>query len=344
MRILVRRRLTENETAIDAMRGFAAILVLLSHADAYGLIPIVFTTHAKIITGETGVDLFFMLSGYLIWVSAERTLPKPGGLWTYFIHRATRIAPLYYVALALVLFAAPLFVGSFHPSTTMSGVVRRHIFFAQSIAPPVSDQINPVLWTLTHEAIYYALVPILWFARRRPLWLLLPASIAISVLAWHVWLGALTLFLRVAFMFAIGFTIARYEIGASWVLAAVGAVACVLIRNQSPFLVSPVLAFTCLMLFSKVTVAWPLKPFAWAGVISYSLYIWNYILVEWVGPALIYTDPVTRAAIFIIVVFGFSSLTYFVIERPSMTVLRRFLVRHRPPLPSSLAVWGRAER
>jgi len=82
---------------LDALRGIAALAVLLAHGDHNQLIPldVLAISDVKGFLGKFGVGLFFILSGYLIWISARNTLPKPGGLKIYFVHRATRIYLLF---------------------------------------------------------------------------------------------------------------------------------------------------------------------------------------------------------------------------------------------------------
>ena len=78
---------------LDALRGIAALTIVLAHV---GLIP-----------GSTwalsAVDLFFVLSGYLITTNVLRKRREPGFLSVYYIRRALRIWPPYYLALGACL-------------------------------------------------------------------------------------------------------------------------------------------------------------------------------------------------------------------------------------------------
>jgi peptidoglycan/LPS O-acetylase OafA/YrhL len=101
--------------ALDGLRGVAILMVLVIHfypkwliADAYPtLTPIVGRIVAP---GGYGVELFFVLSGFLITGILLDTKDTPGFLVKFYARRTLRIFPLYYAALAVLLFLLPLFV------------------------------------------------------------------------------------------------------------------------------------------------------------------------------------------------------------------------------------------
>lgn len=76
---------------IDVLRGIAALAVLVSHADHARLMELDLANPQKIFLGRFGVDLFFILSGFLIWRSA-RDVKTKNSLKIYGIHQATRLA------------------------------------------------------------------------------------------------------------------------------------------------------------------------------------------------------------------------------------------------------------
>jgi len=75
--------------AIDGLRAVAAILVFLQHYVLYRFNPIV-------TWGWTGVDIFFVLSGFLITGILFDTQNDPHRFRTFYIRRALRIFPLYF--------------------------------------------------------------------------------------------------------------------------------------------------------------------------------------------------------------------------------------------------------
>lgn len=150
---------------LDCARGLAILLVFLFHA--WGLsslqLPGSPTPGLSLIAGgNTGVTLFFVLSGFLLslpWLrhAADATQPKPL-LAAYFKARALRIVPLYYVALLLTW----LLTGN------TATVARAALFqFVGFQAFPYSV----VWWTLVTEVQFYLLLPVgmvLWTGGRWP--------------------------------------------------------------------------------------------------------------------------------------------------------------------------------
>ena len=149
---------------LDCARGWAILLVFLFHA--WGISGLELPASpipglALIVGGNTGVTLFFVLSGFLLslpWLrhAADLKQPKPL-LGPYLQARALRIVPLYYIALLLTW----LLTGD---SAT---VVRAALFqFVGFQAFPYSV----VWWTLVTEVQFYVLLPLgmaLWIGGRR---------------------------------------------------------------------------------------------------------------------------------------------------------------------------------
>lgn len=140
---------------IQVLRFFAAFVVLIYHSfrtfgpgEIYGF--------TKIATNNFsfGVDIFFIISGFVIYISYHQRPKKP----LYFlIDRIIRIAPLYWVftfIVAIMAFADP----SITPSTGFEiHNFARSLFFIPSHNPAGGIMpILPVGWTLNYEVIFYA--------------------------------------------------------------------------------------------------------------------------------------------------------------------------------------------
>lgn len=144
---------------LDLLRTLAIALVFLRHGQRVldmGETPgfLEFLS----INGWAGVDLFFVLSGYLVTAGLLRRHAERGfiDLGQFALKRIRRIVPAYYAVLALVL------IGYF-PDFTVSDQslgtrVLYHLLFLQDVFP---SDINVVFWSLGVEAKYYALVPFL---------------------------------------------------------------------------------------------------------------------------------------------------------------------------------------
>lgn len=85
--------------ALDGVRGVAILLTLMFHSfdSSQSLAPV----------GERGVDLFFVLSGFLITGILVDTRDQAAYFRNFYVRRAVRILPLYYLFVVLMLFVAP---------------------------------------------------------------------------------------------------------------------------------------------------------------------------------------------------------------------------------------------
>ncbi|MBO9204925.1 MULTISPECIES: acyltransferase family protein [Niastella] len=96
---------TENTRikSLDGLRGLAILLVLFLHLFNHGFLYPFFTF------GWIGVELFFVLSGFLITGILIDTKPKKGFIQSFLVRRALRTLPLYYLVLILFGIIAPFF-------------------------------------------------------------------------------------------------------------------------------------------------------------------------------------------------------------------------------------------
>jgi peptidoglycan/LPS O-acetylase OafA/YrhL len=167
------------ELFIDALRGVAALMVLLSHAVDLAISqvhgwefgenpPVWRAVRATVGTGEHWVWCFFVLSGFCIHLSIARALREGRfRLGPYALARVTRIYPLYLLGLGLAL-AAYLVVpdlGGF------DGHKPVREFWATLLSLQIFTNSFPGFqqsWSLSCEMIYYGVWPmLLWMAGGR---------------------------------------------------------------------------------------------------------------------------------------------------------------------------------
>ena len=185
---------------LNFLRLSLAILVILSHSfplatGSESTEPFILATHGQTTGGTIAVDLFFVLSGFLI----TNSFLSSSSVWSYLGKRIRRIYPGF-VATMLVgaLVVAPLASASspFHTAAAQLGnfvlsCVRLHEFdylhaFASNPAP---GAINGSLWSISYEFWCYIAVAVLGL---------------IGILARrHMVLGIFCLSLIVSFLFAI---------------------------------------------------------------------------------------------------------------------------------------------
>ena len=143
---------------LDLVRATAIVLVLLRHGQAAlsrtsGEPPTLIET--IFLNGWIGVDIFFVLSGYLIGAHLLRQTPGTFSWRTYLRGRALRILPAYVAALFLTAFAVfPLFSVD---ATLLTLRVAYHLVFLQDYLPA---NINVVFWSLGVEEKFYLIVPL----------------------------------------------------------------------------------------------------------------------------------------------------------------------------------------
>lgn len=167
----------QNHNTIESMEGlraFAAFMVFLVHyaAQALAWVP-TRTFEAEFIFyiryfGATGVDFFFILSGYLIY---GMLINKDLRLNSYIKRRLKRIYPTFLSVMFVYLILSFIFPNE---SKLPGGTVENTIYILQCLLllPGVFD-IKPIMsvaWTLSYEMLFYLLVPIVITALRIKRW------------------------------------------------------------------------------------------------------------------------------------------------------------------------------
>lgn len=147
---------------LDFIRSLAIIFVLLHHGQQFFPIAqdgMISRLIANFLTnGWVGVDLFLVLSGYLIANSLLRSYhaDAPIKAGKYFRSRIFRILPAYYVVLFLVV-AGAFPYHALRMDVTFYGIFY-HVLFLQDYLPP---RFSVTFWSLGVEEKFYILAPIL---------------------------------------------------------------------------------------------------------------------------------------------------------------------------------------
>lgn len=318
-------RLPPYSDALTGLRGVAALWVLVFHLWQFmggprlAIGPVDLTPLAA--HGHLGVDLFFVLSGYLIgggWVIARLGGPAvPVG--TFWKRRFLRVFPAYWsqwlVLALLAWWSAQPFpldaTGALLSATLTFNIVQNEA------------ALNPVWWSLPVEWNFYLVAPLmaLLFATRRalPPWLamLVLASVALRAVMWwaiHTHGADAVAFYRWVIQlpgrldqFALGMLVAHALAlgrgGSERVLLLAGTVATLVLvwsshraGNIVDGAIAPWLFFQFALLgcaFAALTAAAALsrsrlvtyllanRALVFAGTVSYSLYLWHYPVLQW---------------------------------------------------------------
>lgn len=188
---------------LDGLRGYASLWVLLGH------ICILTKFNIPLLSNpDLGVDLFILLSGYLMaknyierqWYEPWEELKTIGTFW---IRRFFRIAPLYYILLVVAFSFGEIFghyrdlISSFWPDTQTETSryndssffnIISHVTFIFGLVPYYSFRTVLPDWSIGLEMQYYALFPFImlltmWFGFLRVSLALIIACVIISYIA-----------------------------------------------------------------------------------------------------------------------------------------------------------------
>ncbi len=164
---------------IQALRAIAAGLVVVHHAAVYWLEHVHPGTPAASLWrgGASGVDIFFVISGFVMTVTAPGLAGKANKAWVFLERRLVRVVPLYWIftTLSLVRTAA-----GGQPVDSAGHILASYLFIPSYDAGGALFPVVGIGWTLNYEMLFYFLfatalaleVPLLAF--------LLPAMLGLA--------------------------------------------------------------------------------------------------------------------------------------------------------------------
>jgi peptidoglycan/LPS O-acetylase OafA/YrhL len=185
---------------IEGLRGLALLLVVFFHyavvldgrfADPWiAAVDAVPMLQVIVRNGMIGVDLFFLITGFLLvlpWLRhAGEGTPAPSAR-EFYRRRVRRILPAYYVHLLLLfLVFIPLVRGlefwRYNPTHLFQNL-SAHIFLVHYLSPWTSASVgvNGALWSLSLEAQFYLLLPLLAPLFARAPWRTSAAMLACAI-------------------------------------------------------------------------------------------------------------------------------------------------------------------
>jgi peptidoglycan/LPS O-acetylase OafA/YrhL len=318
---------------LDALRGLAALAVVLFH----------FTTRYQAVYGHRtdpwlsvpwghyGVQLFFGISGFVIFMTLDRTRC----LADFAVSRASRLFPAYWTAILLTTLVVTLAGMTEFARTPLEIALNTTMVQTFINVRPVDG----VYWTLSVELAFYCIMAGLW--KLRLLRRVEPVLLAWMGLKW-VWafsprvigiepswlLGSLLIQDFIPF-FAIGIAAYRMKCeprsrGWAWAVVAAALLTigtCDGLAHLAVALISTA-ALTAIAL--KGVPLLGARPLVWLGAVSYSLYLLHeligFALIRWLESAgMPATFAVTLATAAMLVL---AAAVTFLVERPALRAIR----------------------
>lgn len=347
--------------ALTGARGIAAWLVVLFHLRF--MMRGIGGATGPMSLGYLAVDFFFVLSGFVIWLTYADKLRAEGlgGIPRFLKRRIARVWPLHmFMLLGAVVFALAIALLD-HPDWTQypPHELPLHILLLQNWG--LTDRLtwNVPAWSISCELAAYLLFPLMVTAvdlRRWPVWALIAAAVAVAAALHTIFalrganvLGADVLkigVLRCMGEFAIGMVTCalwlRWRAQPILPALAVAAAAAAILSLHLAGLLSQTFAlplvFAALVLVLALTTAVRGNPFSWApvhylGEISYATYLGHWLL--WMGFKLAFIHDHDMGwglfALFLLLVFIASVLLYHFVERPAQRAINNWKITRRSP-------------
>ncbi len=377
------------DSVLNSFRGIAIIGVIWHHSTA-GLASLnlettqhfsfSFILNTVVLCGYKGVDLFFILSGYVLTESYQRIESKGKVAWIgYYRRRAKRLLPLYWLA---VIILTSFNVGGNNASNYLA-----HLAYYLTFGYLVSDfsqykSIGIPGISLGIEVLFSIFVPLVWAARKKmgspllllayvaPTFLVSEAAIVNRLIhpnlfiIWYSLYSSIPFFCGVLLYDTHLFIKRNFDTipnGAALLALLIGFLLSVCVAERPPepldriiydffnareliFLLSLSLMILSLQLSTgvvrKIATNWPLQLI---GMMCYSLFIWH---STFIGVFNLKVDSSTTGALNLVVGYSmmilFSFLSYRYIEFPSRPLRNLFPERNLPIKPTATCPGGAA--
>ena len=361
---------------IESLRAVAALAVLVSHVWLYshGFAASSYDSfvHRVIAGGGFGVQLFFALSGFLIFRPfARRDFGEGASIdWrTYVRNRAVRILPLYWCAVVVLL----VFTQNGGSLTQWW----RFTFFAQSFSAKTAQTVDGPMWSLVVELHFYILLPFLAWALakvcRGRRWSAIAVLVVLAVPSvvfrrfdpepFSIWRYSLP---GTFYGFVPGMVLALLQIewkerrprwlqqgalASADVWLAISAVLWLLTCVGDYDWAVPLTAFASFFTVGAVVLAardgvlartldW--RPLALIGVASYSLYIWHVPIIERLYTRSAFASFPRLFVVAVPLALLVAAVSYVVVEQPALRLRRSWVGRGaEAPKQSFTGWWGR---
>ncbi|MCW3849011.1 acyltransferase [Sphingomonas sp. LB-2] len=343
--------------ALTGARGIAAWLVVLFHLRF--MMPGLGGAWGPLSYGYLAVDFFFVLSGFVIWLTYAERLREQGlaGIPDFLKRRVARVWPLHLFMLGCAIPFALLLAISGRPDWAQYPPAELPLHFLLLQNWGLTDRLtwNVPAWSISCELAAYLLFPFLVMAadwRKLPAWALLGLALVCAALVWAVFaLTGATVLGQAILTLGVPRCLGEFALGtlicALWLrwrgkptipaLAAAVTGAALLAAHVAGLLPQPFaipLVFAALVLLLALTSGMRFNPFEtlpvhYLGEISYATYLGHWLL--WMAFKLVFIRDHDMGwplfILFLAMVLASSAFLYHVVERPAQRWLNRL------PLP-----------
>lgn len=340
---------------IQALRFVAALLVVLTHSTFYAherLDPTLSVWKG----GTVGVDIFFVISGFVMTVTVDPFRVR-GGWRNFAVRRLVRIVPMYWIATTLKIATMLALPGAvLHAALTPWSGIASYLFLPSRNPDGAVEPLVGVGWTLNFEMLFYAVFTVALVLRKK---VLLFAGGVMTVIGslhavrgdgqWPTWAFY---FDQVVLYFVVGIVVgklatspqARRHLLVVLGVALLGVLVCLTLPHgvdwtrDAPFRKAVVVALFVLVVLGEPFLRRILPRFVlYMGAASYSLYLFHSMLAP-IAPVLLGAVGLRSAALSVVSSVAGSilaaALIYRFVELP-ITLRLRSLPYAGVPVPSS---------
>ncbi len=359
---------------IDALRGIAIALVVLVHA-SQSVKPLSDVLMRVMTEGARGVQLFYIASAITLcmsWSARREGDLRP--VRDFYLRRIFRIAPMFYLAIALFLFLNGTAASYFAPNGISWWFVPATALFLHGFHPETINSVVPGGWSVAVEMTFYLIFPLLVrIEKLKYLFLLLAAALLlqkanapvaslifqyepaqeylIDVFAFYNFIAQFPVF--VIGLITYRYLAAQWRVDAKVVMLASAAFFVLSIefwRPQQTFVPSHVVAGAIFAIFSIFLARKPIyllvNPLTvLLGKLSFSMYLVHIAILKLLSgtriPAAMGEGNLNSVLFFLFVLAitaVVSRMTYSVIEKPGIALGRRLIEKLEARHASELLV------
>jgi len=281
--------------------------------------------------GQTGVFVFFLISGFIIVYSLIQSNYKSSQFFTFLLKRSIRIDPAYYIAilLTIALFKILSYIPSFNGSAIafVPGQFIAHILYV--IPFTKYPFYMHVFWTLCVEFQFYLLIGVIYFLSDSPLYKFI-FLVLFSLSSLIPFSNSYYLVLNYAAIFALGISLVTLYKNRNWqnIMLPVFFLILIAFKFGIPIFILLLLCSIAVFYFTLI-----IKPLAFLGDISYSLYLTHTLtLIVFSGISKRLHIDLSHYKLFwliieVLVAALFAYIFYLLIEKPSLRLSKHIFYK-----------------